>query len=294
MRSLLLSPLIFAVGCTSLGDLPARDAPLALSDTCGAEAACQFVNSPVRVDLSRERRLPSRTLPFYPTLEPVNFIDGSRFRWVAPTGTQTDGALIPPVFIPIVGQPTSPEFANAAAVHDAYCGIGNENGAAYQTAPWYQVHVMFYDALRAGGVPEIKAKTMFAAVWLGGPRWSRVRPLDTDASAMSFSAPGDLRVPVRFDPRHFDADTLRAALRRTLAFVEAENPDIAALIAFMTREERALLAALRARGADGGGAGAGQGVVGQNNATQDNAGQNTPGQAPGGQVTGGADPATGT
>ena len=294
MRSLLLSSLIFAVGCTPLGDLTARDAPLALSDTCEAEAVCQFVNSPVRVDLSRERRLPSRTLPFYPTLEPVNFIDGSRFRWVAPTGTQTDGASIPPVFIPIVGQPTSPEFANAAAVHDAYCGIGNENGATYQTAPWYQVHVMFYDALRAGGVPEIKAKTMFAAVWLGGPRWSRVRPLDTDASAMSFSAPGDLRVPVRFDPRHFDADTLRAALRRTLAFVEAENPDIAALIAFMTREERALLAALRARGADGGGAGAGQGVAGQNNATQDNAGQNTPGQAPGGQVTGGADPATGT
>ena len=289
MRFPTLLSLLIITGCTPFEVLSDRQPALALSNTCDGAARCQFVNSPVQVDRSRERRLPSRTLPFYPTLEQMNFIDGSDFRWIAPRGTQTDGASIPPVFIPIVGQPTAPEFANAAAVHDAYCGIGNEDGAVYQTAPWYQVHVMFYDALRAGGVPEIKAKTMFAAVWLGGPRWSRVRPLDAGGPAMSFSAPGDRRVPVRFDPRHFDAETLRAALRRTLAFVEAENPDIEALIAFMTQEERALLAALMARGDAGGGAGAGQGVAGQNNA-----GQNTPGQASGGEDTGGADPAAGT
>jgi len=44
-------------------------------------------------------------------------------------------------------------FINAATIHDAYCGVGNQNGTYYNAAPWPKVHRMFYDALRVGGEP---------------------------------------------------------------------------------------------------------------------------------------------
>jgi hypothetical protein len=33
---------------------------------------------------------------------------------------------------------------------------------------------MFYEAMRCSGVGWVQAKTMFYAVWLGGPRWSTI------------------------------------------------------------------------------------------------------------------------
>lgn len=140
-------------------------------------AACFFRNSPVRLG-GTVVRLPGRSLEFRPIAEPLEFVDGIGRKWVAPTQTLTDGASIPAIFIPIVGNPRSPEFVNAAAVHDAYCGIGNEDGAVYRSAPWQDVHRVFYDSLIVGGVPPVKAKLMFTAVWLGGPRWHPRNGLD--------------------------------------------------------------------------------------------------------------------
>lgn len=132
---------------------------------------CTFINGPVRLQ-KKPVRLFMREPIFFPTRAKLDFIDASQQKWTAPPETLTDGATIPKLFIPLVGSPNSPEFVNAAAVHDAYCGVGNQKLGQYHSQTWQQVHRMFYDALRVGGTPPKKAKIMFAAVYLGGPRWS--------------------------------------------------------------------------------------------------------------------------
>jgi len=86
--------------------------------------------------------------------------------WLAPTDLLTDGATIPTVFWSVIGGPWDGLYREAAVVHDAYC--------CGQTAPWQDVHRMFYEAMRCSGVGWVQAKTMFYAVWLAGPRWSQL------------------------------------------------------------------------------------------------------------------------
>ncbi|MCZ4351043.1 DUF1353 domain-containing protein [Roseovarius aestuarii] len=237
-------PLILS-GCAQLtpqtGGEPSKISRTELAATCERSANCRFINSPVQVDRSQARRIASRKVPFYPTLAQLDFVDGSGVNWVAPKGIVTDGASIPPIFVPIVGDPTSPEFVNAAAVHDAYCGIGNERGAKFQAAPWQKVHIMFYDALRVGGVSEIKAKVMFAAVWLGGPRWGGAD----------------------FQPYEQPKLAMQAAMRRTKDYVETYNPAITELIEYLSDQERLILRKKKRGGVAGGAGNAGNaGITG--------------------------------
>ena len=64
-----------------------------------------------------------------------------------------------------MGSPYTGEYRNASVVHDVAC--------EKRDRPWEDVHLMFYEACRAGGVAEQKAKLMYAAVYHFGPRWSR-------------------------------------------------------------------------------------------------------------------------
>ncbi|MDO8881468.1 DUF1353 domain-containing protein [Pseudotabrizicola sp.] len=168
-----------AVASVLAGCVPSQDQLSASRLASGARecqtvadssAACFFRNSPVRLE-DRVVRLPGRALEFRPMAEALAFVDGEGRQWLAPRATLTDGASIPAVFIPIVGAPRSREFINAAAVHDAFCGVGNETGAAYHSRTWQETHRVFYDSLVVGGTEPVRAKVMFAAVWLGGPRW---------------------------------------------------------------------------------------------------------------------------
>ncbi len=165
---------LFLSGCAALSEYPGQNTATPDASCEGSDVvACRFVNSPVQLDESNPVRISDRDVDFFPTVERLDFVDGSGKTWIAHKGIVTDGASIPKIFISIVGEPRSPEFVNAAAVHDAYCGAGNESAPRFHKDSWQRVHVMFYDALRAGGTPEIKAKIMFAAVYLGGPRWGR-------------------------------------------------------------------------------------------------------------------------
>ncbi len=85
---------------------------------------------------------------------------------------RTDGASIPGVFVPVIGNRLDSQHRDAAIVHDAYCSKDNEGTELYQTEPWEDVHRMFYEALLVNGTNPIKAKIMYAAVYLGGPRWN--------------------------------------------------------------------------------------------------------------------------
>lgn len=232
--------------------LPETQTMLATDPNCADNPGqgCHFDRDPLLVDQTPVH-LPGRPYAFFPTSQAVSFVDAQRREWIAPAQTLTDGASIPPIFVSIVGQPTAPEYILAAALHDAYCGVGNEAGTRYHSAPWQDVHLMFYNGLITGGTPAKRAKVMFAAVWLGGPRWrapeGQVPILSTQGGRGSFwtrllgpkSDRGLAHVPV-------------FALQRSLSDlqdrIEDEDPSLDQLVAMLAKAEAELNAAYPAIG----------------------------------------------
>ena len=138
-----------------------RNAPVTC-DTAPA-SGCSFDRAPLRV-LPEPVTLPRRPWTFFPTAHDLNFTDARGGRWTAPEGTLTDGASIPRFFVSIIGDPTDQSFINAAAMHDAYCGVGNERGPKYQTRSWEETHLMFYDGLITGGAQPVIAERTRSSV----------------------------------------------------------------------------------------------------------------------------------
>lgn len=214
-----------------------------------SQSICAFFNAPLRL-VTTPIRLFLRTENFYPMARDLQFIDSDRKKWVAPKGTLTDGASIPPVFVSMIGAPQSKEFVNAAAIHDAYCGIGNDNLPQFQSDTWQNVHRMFYDALRVGGTSATKAKIMFAAVYIGGPRWTPPPQPRGVAQVTRASALPGLQISTKSveEPlRSVNGKTLRQIglsnqiLRRELEvaidFIKTNNPTIAELERFLIGRE---------------------------------------------------------
>lgn len=215
--------------------------------------ACRFLNEPVRLAPDRVT-LPGRAYAFRATLEPLDFVDAAGRRWHAPTGTLTDGASVPPLFTAIVGSPTAPEFVNAAVMHDAMCGVGNTDLPGFHDATWEATHRMFYEGLRVGGTEDPRAKVMFAAVYLGGPRWLPGDRSFNDPGLGSLGAfmstQGAPSAPTRglSDQAAGRVPTaaLLAIMQRTKAFIEAYDPTIGEIEAYITRQERRALDHARA------------------------------------------------
>lgn len=105
--------------------------------------------------------------------EELVFIDGQGQEWKAPQGTLTDGASVPRLALWVTDGRFDPGFLKAAVIHDAYCQSDNAERCPeqYKKRPWREVHRMFFEACIAGGTDPLRAKLMFAAVWMGGPRW---------------------------------------------------------------------------------------------------------------------------
>jgi Protein of unknown function (DUF1353) len=97
-------------------------------------------------------------------LEDFSFVDSKGTKWPAPKGSIVDGASIPQVLWSVVGSPYTGEYRNASVVHDVACVTRDHS--------WQDVHRMFYEACRAGGVGEQKAKLMYSAVYHFGPKWA--------------------------------------------------------------------------------------------------------------------------
>ena len=201
--------------------LAAALAAPAHSDAAGPDCAdCAFRGAPVRLS-EISIALPGKPHPYFTLRSAVAFTDRNGLRWEAPRGTLTDGASIPRALVPLIGQPRSPEFREAAALHDAWCGTGNEALPQFRTRSWEEVHRMFHDALLAAGVVPAKARVMFAAVYLAGPRWDDpARVLDA--------------VP---------ESQLREEMRLCLEFIAREDPSRAEIEAWMRERELALRAA---------------------------------------------------
>ncbi len=96
-------------------------------------------------------------------VEPFAYLDPRAVRWEAPAGAVVNGASIPRAFWSVIGGPFSGRFRNASVVHDVAC--------MERSRSWEDVHRMFYEACRCGGVAAVTAKTMYYAVFHYGPRW---------------------------------------------------------------------------------------------------------------------------
>lgn len=98
----------------------------------------------------------------------LRFTDSAKVVWEAMAGLETDGASIPTFFQPFVGKPFEESFIKAAVIHDHYCDR--------HVRPWRQTHRVFYEGLIDQGVSKAKAKLMYFAVYLGGPKWVELIP----------------------------------------------------------------------------------------------------------------------
>ncbi|WP_394885749.1 DUF1353 domain-containing protein (plasmid) [Mesorhizobium sp. AaZ16] len=98
----------------------------------------------------------------------LKYIDPTGLAWQAAAQNQTDGASIPGWAQPFIGSPFDPSFIKAAVIHDHYCGR--------HVRSWRSTHRVFYDALRELGIPIPKAKLMYYAVYLAGPKWVELIP----------------------------------------------------------------------------------------------------------------------
>lgn len=94
---------------------------------------------------------------------PFAYVDPRDLRWDAPVGAVVNGASIPQAFWSLIGGPFEGRFRDASVVHDVAC--------EERRRPWRDVHRMFYEACRCGGVAVATAKTMYYAVHHFGPRW---------------------------------------------------------------------------------------------------------------------------
>lgn len=200
---------------------------------------CRFRELPLDLD-AQAVSFPGQAYRYQRMLRDLGFVDSNGQDWVAPAGTYTDGATIPGLAAALLGGPRNPRYVAAAAVHDAYCGVVNRDGPVYQTRPWPEVHRMFYEGLLAGGTSTARAQLMYAAVWLGGPRWTvnaaRVasvqRALPPEAEPVAAVA---LPTPMASTPDAplLEGAALEAALAEVKAEIAAEKPSIGELEAIL-------------------------------------------------------------
>jgi hypothetical protein len=120
-------------------------------------------------------------------LEPYTFVDRNNESWVAPAGLISDGASIPQIGWTIVGGPFEGKYRNAAVIHDFEC--------EHKYHTWESVHEMFYFAMRASGVNEVKAGLMYYAVYQFGPRWPIERTILARRTTKTIEA-ADLKIDI--------------------------------------------------------------------------------------------------
>lgn len=83
--------------------------------------------------------------------------------WTARKGSKIDGASIPRPFWSMIGGPFEGQYRDASVIHDYYCD--------HHLKTWQATALVFYEGMRAKGVSESKALTMYYAVYAFGPHW---------------------------------------------------------------------------------------------------------------------------
>ena len=144
-------------------------------------------------------------------IEPFAFISEDGTPWKVPAGAVINGASIPRLFwtfaSPFVG-----DYRRASVIHDYFCET--------KARDWKSTHRIFYHGCIADGVPVLKAKAMYAAVYAAGPRWD-LAPSDL----VLFSQAGRIEVSEgsKIDIiSHID----NSKYERMVGWINEENPSL--------------------------------------------------------------------
>jgi hypothetical protein len=164
-------------------------------------------------------------------LEDFVYVDARNKAWVAKKESIVDGASIPRIFWTLVGGPLDGKYRNASIVHDTACIERNQK--------WEDVHLMFYEACRCGGLDELQAKVLYWAVYHGGPRWNVVQEVREE----SRTTPDGRRVTIaravtRALPIEPPKPPSEGDLKRVQEIIRSRNPSLDDLKKLEPRSER--------------------------------------------------------
>ena len=105
--------------------------------------------------------------PKYRVVSPYRILAAGR-TWTVPQGFMYDGASIPTLMGALwvlTYSPFHPWVMPAACVHDYFCDNKPSDFNSVQAAELFRVMLLW------AGVSEFKARAMWRAVRVGGPRW---------------------------------------------------------------------------------------------------------------------------
>jgi hypothetical protein len=159
---------------------------------------------------------PPRRVELIQLLKPFGYTDSAGVDWDVPEGAISDGASIPDWFWAMVGGPFSGPYRDAAVIHDHYCLI--------QTRKWEDVHKVFYEAALNRGTDETLAKTMYAAVLLGGPRWGTPRADFNVADVIRAQVVPTQATTPPSEPQTRSVKTDKEAFEELKAWIEQDKP----------------------------------------------------------------------
>jgi Protein of unknown function (DUF1353) len=96
-------------------------------------------------------------------LSELRYTDPDGAIWIAPAGSQVDGASIPRSLWSLMGGPFEGKYRNASVLHDVSYDQKNR--------PHEVCDRMFYNAMRCSGVSAVEAGTMYYALRKFGHHW---------------------------------------------------------------------------------------------------------------------------
>jgi len=125
-------------------------------------------------------------------LTELRYTDPNGEVWIAPVGSQVDGASIPRYLWSIMGGPFEGKYRNASVLHDVAYGE--------RKRPWQDCDRMFYNAMRCSGVSAMEAKTMYYALYRFGNHWKfpikRGKPVKFEGQMVARAVPRAVPVNV--------------------------------------------------------------------------------------------------
>ena len=102
--------------------------------------------------------------------------DADKLVWHVPKGTIVNGASIPSPLWSIIGGPFSGKYRDASVIHDHACVVKERD--------WKRVHRTFYEAMLTSGVAKWKARQMYLAVYVFGPKWGGNGPITSGRTSL--------------------------------------------------------------------------------------------------------------
>lgn len=152
-------------------------------------------------------------------LEDFVYLDPRGRAWTASKDAIVNGASIPRAFWTITGGPFEGKYRDASIVHDEAC--------VRMAEPYQNVHLMFYEACRCGGVPEYQAKLLYAAVFHFGPRWT-IKPLNEERTRMGPDGKEETIIVTRMvaDLERQTEDPPAGVRDKLDSFIKSNNPSL--------------------------------------------------------------------